>query len=50
MLKNSWGMGWGQQGFISMKRGSGKGSLGECNLTLDARLPIGAAAPEDDGH
>ena len=41
VLKNSWGVSWGQQGFILLKRGSSTGTPGECGVTLFARLPIG---------
>lgn len=44
LVKNSWGSGWGDNGFIKLLRG--KGGSGECGLLKQASYPVVQAASE----
>jgi len=39
LLRNSWGSGWGNHGYIKLARHSGKGR-GHCGITLMASYPV----------
>ncbi|RLN04251.1 cysteine proteinase EP-B 2-like [Panicum miliaceum] len=38
VVKNSWGPGWGEGGYIRMERGAGDGGL--CGIAMEASFPI----------
>jgi KDEL-tailed cysteine endopeptidase len=40
LIKNSWGSGWGENGYARLVRGSNLGEDGECGITDDAAYPI----------
>ena len=39
-LKNSWGSGWGEEGYIRIGRGAEYGSEGECGVLLEGSYPV----------
>lgn len=39
LVKNSWGTGWGEKGFMRIKRGDGP-KEGLCGIAMDASYPI----------
>jgi len=39
MVKNSWGLSWGESGFIRLKRGSGQGN-GQCGIAMNPSYPV----------
>mmetsp|Transcript_10229 Transcript_10229/g.28179 ORF Transcript_10229/g.28179 Transcript_10229/m.28179 type:complete len:695 (+) Transcript_10229:109-2193(+) len=42
IARNSWGKGWGENGFVRIKRGSGaKGEVGVCGLSNNPSVAIG---------
>ena len=49
-IKNSWGPGWGEEGFIRIsKGGKSHGKRGQCGVTMQASYPtISADAPDQD--
>jgi hypothetical protein len=38
LVKNSWGAGWGEQGYVKLLRG--KSGVGECGIKSDASYPV----------
>jgi len=42
-IKNSWGSGWGERGYIRLIRHDGTGKAGQCGLTEDASYPTWAS-------
>jgi len=40
-VKNSWGTGWGMQGYVLLKRTSSSSSPGECGIAMAASYPTG---------
>ncbi|CAN6444214.1 unnamed protein product [Victoria cruziana] len=42
-VKNSWGTGWGENGYIRMRRGSA-GKKGLCGIAMDASYPLKESA------
>ena len=39
-VKNSWGISWGQNGYILLGRGSKYGSNGQCGIQMDPSYPV----------
>jgi aminopeptidase C len=39
-LKNSWGVSWGEEGYIRIGRGAEYGSEGQCGVLLEGSYPV----------
>jgi len=39
ILKNQWGVSWGESGYVRIKKEAGKG-LGQCGITTDPCYPV----------
>lgn len=48
LVKNSWGPGWGNKGYIKLRRHGGSGMEGQCGIAMQPSFPIkkGANPPE----
>jgi cathepsin L len=40
IVKNSWGIDWGQEGYILLGRGPTFGKKGQCGIQLDPSYPV----------
>ena len=51
LIKNSWGPGWGEAGFIRLKRGVGMCGIGQAAAVVSCDLAAGPTdAPQDHGQ
>ena len=41
IIKNSWGAGWGDKGYITLARGKYNGDEGQCGVQIDPSFPVG---------
>lgn len=49
--RNSWGKGWGENGYVRVKRGDGKkGSLGVCGIARSPSVALGGVLLPEKGH
>lgn len=44
-VKNSWGLTWGESGYIRLERGNSSKKSGQCGINLDASYPVMRAVP-----
>jgi KDEL-tailed cysteine endopeptidase len=42
-VKNSWGVGWGEKGYVRLARGAEYGGAGQCGILEMPTYPVGAA-------
>lgn len=40
LVRNSWGSGWGENGYIKMERNIVENTFGKCGITMEASYPI----------
>lgn len=51
IARNSWGIGWGEKGYVRMKRGSGKkGKRGVCGIARSPSVALGSSLLASEGR
>ncbi|XP_057735554.1 cysteine proteinase mucunain-like [Arachis stenosperma] len=40
LVRNSWGSGWGEEGYIKLERNLANGKTGKCGIAMEASYPI----------
>lgn len=40
LVRNSWGKGWGENGYIKMERNVVENFFGKCGITMEASYPV----------